>query len=742
MHPAFMQSFLKSSATSESPSPSSVIEIAPQGGEISLIQVWTVIRKRKWMIASCLGIALVLAAVYSIKATRRYEATARVVINPENTTSLGIAGDEGNRSVDQALMQETQVRIMQSDTVAWDVIRQLRLDKNPEFLSLKASELRESPTEITPDRRFELMTEFHRRLSVSSVPKTAMIELRFRSRNPKLSADIVTATANAYLECNFRTHHNSNLQVSEWLTGELDALKKKVEESQQRIVEFQKNTGIIGTDETHNIVLSQLDELNKHLAASQAERIVREARYRESLTVKPDVFADTEPSATLQLLRGQRADLNAQYVELSTKYGDAYPRVEQMRTRLSELDSSIEQEAAQIKAQVKTEYETAVEAENMAQDEVERTKEEAYAMNEAGIEYLILKREGDARRSLYEDLTRKLNEAGITAGLKSTNVAVVDPAEVPTIPAEPRILLDLLVSFLLGSGGGIGLAFLLESLDTTISSPEQVERLARMPVLGVVPQARVRKFRDGKAIENPERIKPLSFLRAQSSFAESFRALRTTLLLADVSCHPKVIVVTSSVQREGKTVTAINLASTLAQSQRRVLLVDANLRGSGMQERLEMKTSEGLTGCLTTDADYESLLVSIPELPTLDILPAGARPKSPTELLWSEKMSVHIEKWRAKYDHIIIDTPPVLGATDAVILATMSDAVLVVARCSQTKQQALCRARDLLSRIKGRMVGVVANDLDVNSSAHYSYYGYYGDVRTGPEPKRHWKPNA
>jgi succinoglycan biosynthesis transport protein ExoP len=227
-----------------------------QRSDISLVEIWTIIRKRKWVIAGCLGVSLTLAAVYCIKSPRRYEATARVVVNPDTVNPLGMAGDEANRVADPALMQETQVRIMQSDTVAWDVIRQLRLDKNPNFLPAKSGEQAESPEDISPARRFVLMTEFHRRLTVTSVPKTALVELRFRSRNPKLAADIVTATANAYLERNFRTHFNANMQVSDWLSKELDDLRKKVESSQQEFVDFQRKNGIIGTDETHNIVIS------------------------------------------------------------------------------------------------------------------------------------------------------------------------------------------------------------------------------------------------------------------------------------------------------------------------------------------------------------------------------------------------------------------------------------------------------------------------------------------------------
>ena len=485
------------------------------------------------------------------------------------------------------------------------------------------------------------------------------------------------------------------MQVSEWLSGELEDLRKKVESSQQEFVDFQRANGIIGTDESHNIVISQLDELNKRLATAQAERILREAQYRESLSVQPAVIAEIAPTATLQMLRQQQAEYTNEYAELSAKYGNAYPRVEQLRARLAQVESSLQTEATNVRQRLEAEYQAATRAENMAAAEVEKSKQDAYKINEAGVRYMILKREVDASRSLYEDLMKKLNEAGITAGLKSTNVAVIDPAEIPVVPAEPLVLLSLLIALMVGSAGGVGLAFLLESLDATITSPEQAEGLARIPVLCVVPHIKLRlQSRDGSRLEYPERIKPLSLLRPQSPFAESFRALRTTLLLSTPGKAPKVIVVTSAIAREGKTTTAINIASILAQSQRRVLLVDADMRSCGMQERLEVVSAEGLSQCLTGAFNFSRALASIAELPTLHILLAGAPQTSPTELLWSERMRSLMQRWRSEYDHIVLDTPSVLGRSDAAILATMSDAVLLVVRCSRTRRQTLCRASE------------------------------------------------
>ncbi len=707
--------------------PLAIMADAPRD-EISLAEVSAVIRKRRWLVATCLGLALALAAAYCILAPRRYEASVRVVVNPDSGNPLGLdVGAAMNPFLDPTLMQETQVHIMQSDTVAWDVIRKLRLDKAKEFASKKHPEQADSVDNIGPDRRFELLNLFRHRLNVTSVPKTALVELRFRSKDPKLAVQIANATADAYLERNFRTHYNANMQVSEWLTKQLDDLKKKVASSEQQVADFQKQNGIIGTDETHNIVLSQLDEMNKQLAGAQAERIVREARYRQALSDDPEVMAQIAPSAKLQLLQGQQVDLKNQYAQLTASYGTSYPRVGQVRAQLTEVESSLQKELANTRQGLQAQYEAASKGEKLASGEVEEIKQQAYKLNDAGVEFMILNREATASRDLYEDLMKKLNEAGIIAGLKSTNVNIVDPAEIPVIPAEPLVGLTMLIACLLGTTAGVGLAFLLETLDTTISSPEQAELLAGMPMLSVVPHIALHGRNGTRPLIKSEMHKPLSLVRPQSAFAESFRALRTTLLLSAPGSAPKVLVITSAVPGEGKTTTAINLAVALAQSKRRVLLVEADMRKAGILELLSLGKKYGLSECLTGAADYADAVASIPELPNLQVLAAGQRPPSPAELLGSDQMRAVIAKWRTEYDHIVLDTPPVMGLTDAVVLASMSDAVVLVVRCARTRRQTLCRARDLLTRVNAHTVGIVVNDLKLNSSEHYDYYGYYAD---------------
>jgi succinoglycan biosynthesis transport protein ExoP len=692
--------------------------------DISLMEIWRVIRGRKAAVLSCLAVAIAFGVIYCILAPRRYEATTRVVINGENSNPLGIAmADMPIPMQDISLVQETQVRVLQSDTVAWDVIQQLRLDRRREFAQKDASSL-DSLDGVTPVFRQHLLAAFHQRLKVRSLPKTQIVDVSFRSVDPKLAADVVNAVAKAYVERNFRTRFNSTTQASDWLARQLDDLKAKVESKQDEFIEFQKKTGIVGTDETHSIIISRLDEFNKDLATAQADRIVREARYRQALGAGPDVIMELAPSTASQILRGQEAELNSELARLTAKYGNSYPKVMQLRTQLAQLNTALEAETKNVRDRLETEYLTSARAEHMASAEVERQKQEANSLNEASIHYLILKRELEGSRDLYEDLQKKLKEAGIVAGLKSTNVNVVDAAEIPVSPSEPRVPLTLTLTTFLGGICGIGLAFGMENLDTTIRDPKAAESLVELPVLGVVPHMSFPRRKTRGTLDLTEANRALH--EPQSGFAESFRILRSTLLISTAGKPPQVVVVTSPLPGEGKTVTATNVALAFAQTGKRVLLVDGDMRRGPIETRLNLPPSEGLSRCIAGAIEAGEAVVPHPEMPNFDILPAGERPAAPAELLDSDRMRQLIIEWRKKYDHIVIDTPPVLGLSDALVLATMADVVLLVARYGVTGRQSLSRARDSLERVDVRPLGLVFNDLDINSGRYHDYFGYYG----------------
>ena len=699
-----------------------------QGEIITLREIWRVLRKRKLLVLGCLMGVVVLAGIVSALSPRRYEAVARVLVNPQNSNALGLDPMEvaAGAGLSNDIVQQTQERVLQSDPLAWDVIKQLRLDQRNDFAGKLSSARGEAFERVPATRKVRMLKIFHAALHVEAVPKTELIEVRFRARDPQIAANVANALTSAYIERTFRTRYEATMQASGWLSKQLDDLKKNVEASQERFTEYQKKSGIIGTDEPHNIFIVQLDELDKQMAAAEAERIVREARFRVAASGNPELIADVAPTSTLAILRAQQADLKDQYAQLAAKYGNAYPRVTQVRAQQRQVEAGITAQVKEIRDRFEKEYDAALKTEQMLDAELEKQKQEAFRMNDAGIQFAILKRDFDSSRDLYEDLMKKLKEAGIVAGLHSTNVDVIDPAEIPVEPSEPRVLLNLLIGFMLGSCSGAGLAFLLESLDTTISTPEHGEILANLPVLGVVPHMDLNGSHGHEPLSKWEYNLPLLLSRPNSHFAEAFRALRTTLLLSSPGAPPKVIMISSAAPGEGKTTLSVNCAVALAQKGSHVLLVDADLRRSRAHGHFRVQGELGLSSCLAGSLDASEFIKPLAIAINLDFMPAGRRPPNPVELLDSERMRRLLEQWRQEYDHIVIDTPPLGSLSDALVLSPFADAVLLVARSKQTSRQSLCRARDILARVSAHTVGVIINDLNLQSVDYYSYYGYYG----------------
>jgi polysaccharide biosynthesis transport protein len=689
------------------------------------VDIWRTLRKRKFLVIGCMAGSLLLAAAVSLLMPKRYEAVARAVVNPESSSALNIdAADliSGN-GLNNDVVQQTQVRVLQSTPLIWTVIEQLRLDQKAEFAGEYVTPAGEPFDKVTATQKETIVENFRRSLRVQSLPKTQLIELRFRAREPKVAADAVNILTTNYIERTFRTRYEATMQASDWLSKQLDDLKARVEASQQRFTEYQKKSGIIGTEEMHNIFIVQLDELNRQLAIAQAERILREARYRVAVSGNPELIAEVVPTSTLAILHAQQVDLKNQYTQLTATYGNAYPRVLQLRSQLSEVEKALTAEVQKVRERLQTEFAAAQSSEQMLIAELDKQKQAAYGMNEAGVQFAILKRDMNASRDLYEGLQKKLKEAGIVAGLHSTNIDVIDPARVPIEPVEPRVPLNMAIGLILGTFGGIASAFLLENMDTTIGDLGDGSELVKLPVLGIVPRLRSRSNKQAGVGESGS---PFVLQKPRSEFAEAFRALRTTLLLSSAGAPPKVIIVSSAAPNEGKSTASINCAVVLAQRERRVLLVDADLRRSGVQRSLRLKTDAGLSECLAGAIEPAAAIQQVAGQPNLDVLLAGHRPPNPVELLDSERMRDLLARWRQEYDHVIIDTPPLVGLSDALVISPLADAVLLVARAGQTSQQSLRRARDILLRINARTIGVIVNDVSLKSDDYYQYYGYYG----------------
>lgn len=707
-----------------------------------------VLIKRKWVVISTLAVIFASVAVATLRSTKIYEAEGSIAINRPDPAFASIK-DGAPVAADYFDPTDlaTEASILKSDLLALQVIKALNLDKRPEFggrEDANPNDLKLTTDVLQPDsaRASELLGAFKDELRVAVRPNTRIIDISYRSADKDLAARIVNTLINTYIEQNFKTRFESTMQASDWLSKQLVDLQMKVETSQEKLVNYQREHEILGIDEKQNIITAKLDELNKELTAAESQRMEKESVYRlvQSNGADPASFGNSTAQAggnalsstsLLEKLREQRAELRIQIAQLSTQFGPAYPKLAQLNSQVKEVEAQIQIETKKVAAHVRNEYLAAVQREAMLRNAMEKQKQEANQLNESAIQFSLLKRDVETNRTLYEGLLEKLKEAGVTAGLKSNNIRPVDVARVPTSPSEPNVPRNLAFALALGLTTGIGLAFLMEGIDTTVRTPEQAQAIAGLPSLGIIPlgsrsPSEASGRRRLEVASSKEAVELVTQSRPQSQMAEAYRALRTSLLLTSWGAPPKVILVTSALPQEGKTTTSINTAIVLAQKGTRVLLIDADLRRPSIHKTLGMGPRTGLSNVLTGNANLQQAIVRSAILPSLFILTAGTPPPNPAELLASSVMKDVLAELKDEYDHIIIDTPPTLSVTDAVVMSTRADAVVLVIRSGQTTKQALRRSREILMQVNARIAGVLMNAVDLSSPDYHYYYEYQG----------------
>ncbi len=706
-----------------------------------------VLIKRKWIVLGSLGIVFGASLIATLRTTPIYDAVGSIAINKPDPVLQNLR-DASNSGIDyyDPTDLDTEVRILRSDLLALQVIKQLNLERLPEFggTGLPSTSSLELTTEaLQPDstRANSLLAAFKGNLRVILEPNTRIIDIHYLSPSKDLAARVVNALAGTYIEQNFKTRFESTMQASDWLSRQLVDLQMKVETSQEKLVKYQKDHQILGIDEKQNITTAKLEELNKELTTAESERMQKESVYRlaeagdteSAAAVATGVLQEKtseSTSALLQKLQEQKADVKIQVAQLSTQFGPAYPKLAQLNNQLQEIDVQIQTEMKKVAGRLHGDYLSSLQREKMLRAALEEQKQQQNKLNESAIEYSFLKRDFETDRTLYEGLLQRLKEAGVTAGLRSNNIRQVDMARAPAVPTEPNIPRNLGFGFILGLSTGIGLAFVLEGIDNTVRTPEQAQAISGLPSLGLIPLGSKNNLevnsRGLTVAASKEAVELITLSRPQSQMSEAYRALRTSLLLTSVGAPPKIILITSALPQEGKTTTSVNTATVLAQKGTRVLLVDADLRRPSIHKALGLGPRTGLSNVLTGGAVLPEAIVRSSLLPNLFVLPAGTPPPNPAELLASAQMVEVFAELREHYDHIVVDTPPTLSVTDSVVLSTRADAVVLVIRCGQTTKPALRRSREILAQVNARVAGVLLNAVNLNSPDYYYYYEYQG----------------
>jgi succinoglycan biosynthesis transport protein ExoP len=720
-----------------------------------LLHYWRILKKRRWTVLAAASIIFALSVIATLRTTPLYQATSKVAIFPENPNALGFKGlEDSSPDYQYDVTLETQAAILRSDALAMKVIEAMRLDQNPKFTTVTTQRtgdsLQVSSMEPDPAAAVALLGRFRGGLSVQLIPNSRLVQISYTDPDPRLATEIVNTLVRTFTEENFKTKYEAVTQTSDWLSTELADLQRKVQTSEEKLVRYQKDHSILGVDEKQNIVTAKLDELNRELTAAQTDRIQKESNYRLAVDGNPEAVSTPShegANSMMDRLREKEAELNTQRAQVTTQFGTGYPKVAELSNQIKQVRAEIASEEARMQQGIRDEYLAALQRENLLITAFNQQKQEANQLNESAIEYSVLKRDAEANRQLYQDLLQRLKEAGVSAGLRSSNIRIVDVARTPTGPIKPNVPRNIELGLLLGLACGVGLAFVLESLDTSIRTLEEISAISSLPALGTIPlqtstNGSLRKRLKPASIqaETPESPSLITYARPKSEAAEAFRSLRTSILLSSYGAPPKVILVTSALPQEGKTTISANSALVLAQRGGRVLLIDADLRRPGIDRLFGFRSRGGLSTLISGGDKCEDVIIPFTDVPNLWILPAGPIPPQPAELLGSTVMKDQIARWRIEFDHVIIDTPPCLSVTDAVILSPEADRVILVARAGKTTKLALRRACELLLQVNARVMGIVLNALNLDSAESYYYYGgryskhYYHDESREDNP--------
>jgi len=704
---------------------------------LNLMDVWRVIVKQRLTILVVTVLFVAVAAFHVFRTKPVYESVARIEIKPNNPPDIGLRGlTQGSGDLDPDTALHTEVRILESDSVLFQTAESLHLIDRLRAGAKGKSGSGDPPAgEITPEERLALIGMIRGGLVVSIIPATDIVEIRYRNNDPQLATEIVNKLVETYSDEDLRLKYDRTMHVSAWLQQRLSVLKQQAADAQVKLAQYQKEHNIVSTDENSNLTLQTLGQIGSELENAEADRIMKEARMREFDSLNPDLQALMGDNPTLTGLRAQIQTLETQRSQLGARLGPNHPRMKELAVQIAKVQAQIDDEVKLARAQVKAEYQGALRVENNLRTRLGSQEDAAYRLNEGVAQYAILRHEAELNRELYDTLQMRLKEASVTAGLSAADIAVVDSAHVPMTPVAPRKTMGLTLALFGGLFCGCVLAFLIESIDDTLQTSEEVESVSMLPSLAAIPRIAYEtggRKETGKREPVPgifaARQTLTSLVDPKSNCAEAYRGMRSSLLLSSVDNPPRVIVITSAFPGEGKTTTSVNCAIVLAQRGERVLLVDADLRRGTLHHVFGIRDmTYGLSTVLAQPGESKELPAPVPELPTLHVLPAGPRPPNPAEMLSSKRMEEQLNQWMKEFDRIVIDTAPLLAVSDTQATAVLADTVVLVARAGMTRKRALIRARDLLLRVNAVIAGVVVNDVDMRLETFYTYrYGVYG----------------
>jgi len=739
-----------------------------------LLTYWRVIHKRRWTVITIFFVVFTVTLIGTLKQTPVYRASALLEIQKENPEILTAQELFELDSVSDMYL-ETQYNILHSTSLARRVIDQLALYKYPEFNPpgswfSRRKDTREDEEDalslgeiagldLSPDEYHATLESYMDRLAVDPVKRSRLVQVSFECEDPELAANVVNVLASGYIEQALEARWLATQQASEWLSQQLLGLKARLERSEEELQKYARENSLLFVESEEgrpqNIVNERLRNLQDELTKAQSARFAREGLYRLVEAGDYDSLPGVADNELMQDLTLTLAQLQRERAELLTTFTDDYPRVKRIQSQIAEIEGVLMRERERAAHKIANEYRAALARESLLEGAFERQQREADAIAERSVRYNILKREVDTNRQLYHGLLQRLREAGVSAGLKASNVRIVDPAVTPIEPAKPRVWLNMALAVFVGLGLGVGIAFLQENLDNTLKSAEDVERFLRLPALALIPSLDSLNGKRGRlygsrgnrrllpagpkeALTQEQELRNIlpgsskSWIRIDSGsqvsslLSEAFRSLRTSVLLSTAGHPPRSLLVTSSQPGEGKTTIATNLGISLTQLGERVLLIDGDLRRPCAHKCLGISNTTGLVSYLTGHEDWRRVSKSGP-VAGLDVLPCGPIPPNPAELLSSERMASLLREATAEYGFVVVDSAPLLNVADSRILAALVEGTVLVVRGNQTPRELPRRSLAHLRDVGGNVIGVVLNNLIISSADYYSYHYYQED---------------
>ena len=734
------------------------------GQGINLRELWRIARKRRWIVIITALAAFAVVTIISFLTVPTYTAGGQILIEREpnilsfeDIFQIETFNDE---------YYQTQYKLLQSRILAWDTINRMRLYENKEFVKVLGNFGKRQGKDLKNDpvARRMLINDFLGRLSIRPVRNTRLVQASFSAHDPELAAATLNALFDAYVEMNIQKKYQATEQATDFLADQILAVRAEIEANEKKLQEYGKEKNIIALSNSENTVIEKLGEFNKALTDAQIDRINKETYYNEIRVATPDYIPSALSNTLIQKLGEEYSRLYRDYVKRSETFLPDYPEIQSLKVEVDTAKKALENETQALINRAYTDFQAALSRERALAGVFETQRREAFQLNSNAIQYNSLLIQIQNEKNLLESLMTRKSETDVSSrlkGLRTSNIWIVDRAEIPLSPSRPAKKKNMILGLMIGLFAGLGLALLLEGLDITVKDSDDIKKFPGIPILGMVPafskNGRMKKNKEILYEENSEsgeKAQPawadvvgrsgtagglkkpeprggeqksmdlIVHFSPKSSFAEQYRSIRTTLLFSTVDAKVRALAVMSPLPQEGKTATTCNLAVALAQAGKRVLIIDADLRKPRLHKVFGVKNLNGLTKYLSADLALEDLLHATP-IPSLFLINSGPVPPNPLELLGWAKMAKLIDQLRKDFDFLLFDTPPVLAVSDALVLGSRLDGAILVVRASRTPREALKRTLDKMKAHNIKNLGVIINNVRTPNFDEYNISSYY-----------------